>query len=141
MIAPDYNPQGTCAPGYNGILCANCDKGYSISTSKFECNVCPDYTTNAFRITAIFFACIVIVVFLIRSTLRGAADSKNVISVFQKILLNHIQLIMLTSSFDFSWPTVVKEFFKSNQILGEASDQILSIDCFLNGDSKEVSQL
>ena len=73
-------------------------------------------------------------VFMIRSTLNGAAEVKNITSVFQKILLNHIQLIVLTASFDFSWPDLVMSFFKSNETVGEATNQIFSVDCFLNND-------
>lgn len=29
MISPDYNPVGDCATGYEGILCAECEVGYS----------------------------------------------------------------------------------------------------------------
>jgi len=41
---------------------------------------------------------------MIRSTLAGASQLKNVQSVYYKILLNHMQLIMLTASFNLNWP-------------------------------------
>ena len=66
--------------------------------------------------------------------MKGAADIKNITSVFQKILLNHIQIIALTASFDFNWPKVILQYFEANKTVGEASDQIFSVDCFLNSD-------
>lgn len=69
-------------------------------------------------------------IFLIRSTLQGAHERRNITSVFQKILLNHIQLVVLTASFDFKWPDSVTGFFKINEPLGEATEKIFSIDCF-----------
>lgn len=122
MIAPDYNPQGTCANGYHGILCANCKRGYSISTTKFECNLCPEYSVNIVRIIGILAVAIIAIVFMIRATLKGAADVKNKTSVFLKILMNHVQLIMLTASFNFRWPSSVEKFFQTNQAVGEASN-------------------
>jgi hypothetical protein len=29
IIPPDYDPQGTCAEYYNGVLCGDCESGYS----------------------------------------------------------------------------------------------------------------
>ena len=48
---------------------------------------------------------------MIRSTLQGAKEKNNVTSIFIKILLNHMQLILLTASFDFEWPQQVIDFF------------------------------
>ena len=47
-------------------------------------------------------------VLMIRSTLAGASQLKNVQSVYYKILMNHIQLIMLTASFNMNWPAMVQ---------------------------------
>ena len=71
MIAPDYNPKGTCATGYSGMLCADCLAGYSRSTS-FECKTCPDKLGNAMKLLGILAAYIIIMVLMIRSTLKGA---------------------------------------------------------------------
>ena len=103
MVAPDYNPQGSCLAGYEGILCAECSPGYS-STGSYQCSPCPAYITNIVRITGILIGAIIIVVLMIRSTLKGALEKKNVTSIFQKIMLNHVQLIILTASFNFNWP-------------------------------------
>ncbi|CDW82348.1 UNKNOWN [Stylonychia lemnae] len=133
MVPPQNDPQGQCYTGYAGILCADCNPGYSV-TGAFQCGKCPEYAQNIFRIVAIILVGIVVIILLIRSTLQGAADVKNITSVFQKILLNHIQLIVLTASFDFSWPQIVMDYFKSSETVGEASNQIFSVDCFLNSD-------
>jgi hypothetical protein len=39
--------------------------------------------------------------FMVRSTLVSAAQPKNNTSVYMKILMNHFQLILLVSSFNF----------------------------------------
>ena len=69
---------------------------------------------------------------MIRSTLAGAKELKNVTSIYMKILMNHIQLILLTASFDFSWPDEVNAFFDTAKPVAAASTQILSFDCFID---------
>lgn len=81
MIAPKNDPMGTCLVGYKGILCADCQAGYS-TNSAYKCNKCPDFATNVFRISAIFIAAIIVLSLMIRSTLKGAGNVKNVTSVF-----------------------------------------------------------
>ena len=74
---------------------------------------------------------VVLVVFMIRSTLSGAKDKNNITSIYFKILMNHIQLILMTASFKFSWPTVVTDFFDIAKPIASASTQVMSFDCFL----------
>ena len=51
---------------------------------------------------------------MIRSTINGASEAKNNISIFQKILMNHLQLIFLTAAFKFDWPDTVVKFYNSS---------------------------
>jgi amino acid permease len=69
---------------------------------------------------------------IIRSTLAGAIQRKNVQSVYIKILLNHIQLIVLTASFDFDWPTSVLAIFETTGPVANVATQVFSFDCFLD---------
>eukprot|EP00347_Sterkiella_histriomuscorum_P001991 403369895 len=131
MVAPDYNPIGSCFDGYQGILCADCQVGYS-RTGDYECSICPEESVNIVRISGIILLAIILVVFMIKSTLAGAKDQNNVTSIYTKILMNHIQLIMLTASFDFKWPKLILEFFDSSKPVAQASNQIVSFDCFLD---------
>lgn len=62
-----------------------------------------------------------VVVLLIRSTLNGALVKKNVMSIFQKILMNHLQLIIMTASFNFNWPAMVAKFFNTSQPVAQTS--------------------
>lgn len=63
--SPDYNPMGTCAESYGGILCTECDLGYS-STGTFQCSLCPEKTSNIVRITFILLAAVLGVGWMIR---------------------------------------------------------------------------
>ena len=95
---PDYNPMGDCGEGYQGYLCADCIVGYS-RTGDYECGACPNPAANFFRLAAILIAVVIALILLVRSTFKGAREKKNVTSIYTKIMMNHLQLIMLTSTF------------------------------------------
>jgi len=69
---------------------------------------------------------------MIRSTLQSAKQLKNVQSVYYKILMNHLQLIMLTASFNLNWPDLVLNFFESSRPAAEVTNQAFSLDCFID---------
>jgi len=66
-------------------------------------------------------------------------EKKNVTSIFMKILMNHMQLITLTASFNFSWPEQVLAFFSAVKPASSASTQVLSVDCFLGSKSNSTT--
>lgn len=140
MTAPDYNPTGECAEGYQGILCTDCQPGYS-RTGDYECSLCPNRIWNVVRLGLIFLVVVALIVFLIRSTLTGAHDKRNVTSIYTKILMNHIQLILLTASFNFDWPEKVVNFFDVAKPVAEVSTQIISVDCFLQSGITDISSV
>ena len=91
-------------------------------------------------------AAIIVIVIIIKSTLDGALVKKNLQSIYIKILMNHLQLILLSASFDFDWPDNVNEFYDTTRPASQVSSQILSFDCFIDqrsesSDSSESSDL
>jgi hypothetical protein len=130
MIAPNYNPKGDCAEGYHGTLCSGCLPGYSRS-GDYECSACPTPELNFIRIVGILVGCIIGIIFMVRSTLKNALNPSPT-SVYIKILMNHLQLIMITSSFNFDWPESLVSFFETVAPIATASDNLVSFDCFLD---------
>ena len=49
--------------------------------------------------------------YLIRVTLKGAVKGSDS-SVFNKILMNHLQMLIITSDFDMEWPPQVIQIFE-----------------------------
>ncbi|CDW90149.1 UNKNOWN [Stylonychia lemnae] len=131
IIPPYFKTTGSCDIGYEGILCSSCSQDYS-RTGSFKCSKCPESSTNILRLIGIGNCAVIIVVLLIKSTLNGALVKRNVMSIFQKIFMNHLQLIMMTASFNYNWPAKVVEFFSSSQPVAQAQTQVLSVDCFIN---------
>jgi len=103
------------------------------------CSPCPDPLWNIIRIIATLLFTIVLIVLMIKSTMAGAVEKKNVTSIFMKILMNHMQLITLTASFNFSWPEQVLAFFSAVKPASSASTQVLSVDCFLGSKSNSTT--
>ncbi|CDW71577.1 UNKNOWN [Stylonychia lemnae] len=131
MVEPLNNSLGECAQGYQGILCSKCTFGYS-RDGDFKCIECPEKFLNILRLSAIILVILVVVIFVIRTTLSGAMDKSNVVSIFMKILLNHFQLIMVTASMDFHWSQQILDFFSQTKKVATFSTQIFSVDCFLD---------
>ncbi|CDW85156.1 UNKNOWN [Stylonychia lemnae] len=139
MVPPNNNPLGECSQGYKGILCGTCNKGYS-RVDNNQCSQCPQPILNVLRLLAIMIGFILIVVLMIRSTLMSAKDKQNYTNIFQKILLNHFQLLMMSASFDFQWSQQISEFLSSSKQVATVSTQIISFDCFLDENASNESQ-
>ncbi|CDW71166.1 UNKNOWN [Stylonychia lemnae] len=131
MNYPENNTLGACRQGYQGIICADCMIGYS-RTGTYECSPCPEQASNSFKLLALLMIIVFALVFLIRSTLAGALEEKNYISVFIRVLMNHFQLLIITASFNFQWPDQLYAFFNSVKPVSEATTQFLSVDCFID---------
>lgn len=76
---------------------------------------------NVVRIIATLLGAIILIVFMIKSTMAGAVEKKNVTSIYMKIMMNHMQLVTLTASFNFNWPPQVEAFFASVKPASSAS--------------------
>ena len=106
----DFDPQGKCYPGYKGILCAQCEAGY-VRNSQFQCAECPSQWKNALLLSAVFLIALLAIIVLIRATLQSMKNQRSIGSVYFKILANHLQLIILTLSFELDWPDQVKTLY------------------------------
>ena len=126
------NPMGICEIGYVGIVCANCESEYSSSGDDFECKLCPDKKANVIKIAFVLMFIVIVVVLLVYSTFSSAGRSKSVYSIYFKIMTTHFQIISALSNIDFNWPTYINMVYSSFVEVSQVSQQILSVDCFLN---------
>ena len=78
---------GQCAVGYQGILCADCQPGFS--KAGLTCSECPDLAWNIVIFIGLIMILVLLIVGLVRSTLGGVETKKPLYSVFLKIFLNH----------------------------------------------------
>lgn len=104
--------------------------GYSL-TGLAKCGKCPDLISNVVKLVGVMLLVVVLFVLMVRSTIAGATQAKNNTSIYMKILMNHFQLVLLVSSFNFQWPSQLEVFFASTSPVSEASTQVVSVDCFM----------
>jgi len=69
--------------------------------------------------------------YLVYSTIKGSTED-NTSSIYIKIMLNHMQMLLITSSFDLAWPTAVKEIFNIAIPIKQFMNSIFSFDCWMN---------
>ena len=69
---------------------------------------------------------------MIRSTISNTLQAKNIQSVYIRILMNHLQLLVITASFNFKWPSNVNQFFDSSKQVAQVTTQFLSFDWLLD---------
>lgn len=126
------NPKGECGTGYYGNLCQSCQKGYS-RNGEDECSKCPDPVTNSLILTGMVILALFIVFIMTRASIKSAYKPKSYTSVFFKIFMNYLQIVVLTASFNLDWPQMVLQFFSVQKTAGSMTDQIFSVDCYLEG--------
>lgn len=67
------------------------------------------------------------IAFIVRNILASALNPSPT-SVYIKIMMNHLQLIMITASFNFDWPPSIVGFFEAISPVATASDNLISFD-------------
>lgn len=125
---------GLCEDGYYGNLCNGCKSGFSRQNS-IDCVSCPTFIVNVVKMVGIGVGVVLALVIIIKTSISSARKPRSQYSIFIKILLNYFQLVMLTASFSLQWPSYMKELFRVQETAGNVTDQVFSIDCFL--DSKQ----
>jgi hypothetical protein len=96
-----------------------------------KCSICPSPTANVFILIGFITLLTIVIVILVRSSLNSAIKEKNYLSVFFRIMLNHLQIVNLLRSFDFNWPDSFKSFYQGLQPMSDSQSQIFSIDCIV----------
>lgn len=100
---------GKCDTGYTGNMCNECADGW-FRSAKFTCGECPGVAENSGRVTAVLVAFVLVVMFIVRSAIKSAMKVKDQGAILIKILMNYVQGIMLTSSFNLNWPVEILNF-------------------------------
>ena len=108
-------------------MCTTCVPGYT-RKNVYSCQECPSKLGNLTKGVALCIVILVVVVFMVRGTLRSAHQSK-LHSVYIKILMNHLQLMVLISSLNFSWPPQIINFLSAPGPLISSFDSVVSVDC------------
>jgi hypothetical protein len=123
---------GECEEGYYGNLCNGCLSGYSRQNQN-QCLPCPSIVINIVRLAGISTGVLIALVVIIRTAINAARRSRSYYSIYIKIMLNYLQLVMLTSTFQMKWPGYMKQLFSIQNSAGNITEQIFAVDCFFSG--------
>ena len=131
-LAFDYpgNAVGLCdtSKGYYGVMCTACLPGFKRSGIA-SCEKCE--SSEIIRVILIFIGLITGLCFLVRATLKSAVKGSDS-SVFNKILMNHLQMLIITADFDMDWPPQVEAIFGIAAPINELTEAIVNFDCFMD---------
>lgn len=125
---------GECAGGYYGNMCNGCLPGYSRQNQN-QCLPCPSLVVNIVRLTGISIGVLIALIVIIRTSINAARRTRSYYSIYIKIMLNYLQLVMLTSTFQMKWPGYMKQLFSIQNSAGNITEQIFAVDCFFSGSS------
>jgi hypothetical protein len=131
---------GNCEIGYTGNLCESCQNGYS-RTNKYECALCPDQDINTVRLVFIALAVAILVGIMVSTTIKSAVRAKSLSSIYIKILMNYLQIVILAASFNLAWPEQVLQLFSAQETAGSFTEQAFSVDCFLAPSNSENTDI
>jgi len=129
-VYTELSPQGDCAEGYEGNLCDACKANHS-KTGKNICAICPDFLSNTIitaiiALFALFFLGIVITI-----SIKSASRPNSVLAIYLKILLNYAQMVIIAASMNLKWPSYVTSFLNVQLMIGNAAEQLFSMDCVI----------
>ena len=136
----DQDFTGTCKEGYTGNKCLGCKIGYSRSGT-YKCVLCPSDSQNIGVSVILIILILFVSVVLVRFTIDSAYSPKAMYSIYIKIFINYLQLVLLTTKFELHWPYYVADLFVILQFAATASDQIFSLDCYFKDNNMSVSQI
>jgi hypothetical protein len=127
---------GECAEGYRSNLCNSCEIGYS-QASKHTCVECSNTDNAILKLVGLLVIAVVLSIVIVYTSMASATKPKSLKSIYFKILLNHFQLVSITSAMKLNWPKLVNIYLRSQENLGILTYQLLSIDCLIKSDDYE----
>jgi len=122
---------GVCntTAGYYGALCSGCLPGFK-RDDFFKCKKCSDKYELIFTVTTlgVFF---ILLFLLTRYTINGA-ENEDMQSVFNKVMMNHLQMLIIFAGFDLDWPPQVSTIFSLAAPIKLVTQAVISFDCFMD---------
>ena len=143
----------SCEEGYRGPLCQSCDIGEKIYSKYFgvECLVCSDSKiVILIRLIAGSVCLIGFYIMVIYSNIKlidalevdenAKRIKENSLEkfyppIFNKILVDYIQVISLIKDLDLDWPSEISDFFQIHYMAGNAPAYLYSFDCLVGKDA------
>ena len=109
-------------------MCHAWDDGYS-RTGANECEECPDFATNL----SILLISLILIISVIAIMVISQLNRKKIAlhSIYFKIFVNYLQIIMIMVSFKLNWPDIVQDFLFYQESAGSVTGRIFTIECLM----------
>ncbi|CAG9318584.1 unnamed protein product [Blepharisma stoltei] len=137
--SPDKNNisyTGECGEMYKGNKCQSCKTGYT-HTADNKCEKCPSKVNNILTTSGITLLLIIVSFLIVKVTRQSAFKPKSHVSIYIKIFLNYIQMVILASTFKLKWPDEVVEVFKIQLQSDYVHQQMYSFQCLFQSNSSQ----
>ena len=124
------NANGLCEidKGYYGVMCTACKPGFK-REGLTDCKECSKQ--EIVNTSLLVGAMLIVIIIVVNTTIKGAVqDSES--SVFNKVLMNHFQMLIITADFDMNWPETVKSIFFIGAPINYLTEAIVNFDCFMD---------
>ena len=73
---------------------------------------------------------VAVLVVLVWATIKSSRKRSSNAGVYIKIGMNHIQLLVLTSTLNLDWPPQVQSMFNALKPVSSIDSELISLDCF-----------
>jgi hypothetical protein len=131
--------KGVCSEGYLGNLCGSCDSGYG-DTVPFQCEQCmPKWKTAPLYLSG-WVAMFLLVSWTVHTTLGDSASAGvGRPSDYLKVLVRHLQYLLVVASLPTPWPDALSAMFKAlGWLFAASSGQAVSLSCLLSDTSSDL---
>jgi hypothetical protein len=98
--------------------------------------VCPPKWWVLLRSFLIIVVLILLLIFLIQ-----AQSKSRYLHVFLRLLINHVQLILLISTFHFNWPVKLQDIFDFSRPISQPFSELLSLGCLYSDPSDNTDTI
>jgi len=129
-IYTELSLQGDCAENYEGNLCDSCKISHS-KTGKNICALCPSFYLNMIITVAIVLLSAVFLAIVVLISIRSANQPNSKLAIYVKIIMNYAQMVIVAASMNLNWPKYVTTFLNAQLMIGNAAEQIFSLDCII----------
>lgn len=97
-------------------------------TGDFKCSKCPPLWLNIIISILMFSALIIFTIIVIFFTISASNRNKFKINVLMRMLMNHVQIMVITVSFELNWPSALSKMLGSTKPIADISTQFISFD-------------
>jgi hypothetical protein len=121
----------TCAVGYRGRLCHQCDVGFGRETFD-SCMKCPPAESNVALMGVGICAVLSVLVLFVIFTVRTGNEEETSASMMFKTMAAYGQVVGIASLFPYRWPKSVLVLFDTLEMMTSVSDRFFYTDCALD---------